>query len=86
MILFASAVATFPGDPRRAARRASRRDSGLVAANLARIVSWIGAWSRSTVESAHREVWPLLLIMLGLGWFPAWTRWARDGELGDAVA
>lgn len=76
-ILFASAVIAFPA-------KWSQRALGVVlgvlllaAANLIRIASlyWIGVIAPTAFESAHRDVFPLLLIGVAVLLFVAWIRW-----------
>jgi exosortase/archaeosortase family protein len=77
-ILFASAVLAYPANW-------SRRALGVVvgvlllgAANLSRIASlyWIGVSAPGAFESAHRDVFPLLLVGVAMLLFVAWVRWA----------
>lgn len=60
--------------------------AALSAANVARICSlyFVGVHAPSSMELWHLELWPLILVLLAVGLFLFWGRWAsaRPGVTG----
>jgi|GEM_PF-1462859 len=86
-ILFASAVLAFPAKWSRRALGVALGVLLLAAANLIRIASlyWIGVIAPAAFESAHRDVFPLLLIGVAVLLFAAWIRWAGLPKFAEQV-
>jgi exosortase family protein XrtM len=89
-ILLAAAVLSFPAS---AGRRAVGVVAGLalvMVANLTRICAlyFIGSSAPRAFEFAHRELFPLLLVLLAGAFFLVWARSARPSEplAGDVAA
>ena len=81
-ILLAAAVISFPAS---AGRRAVGIVAGLVLvmlANLTRICAlyFIGSAAPRAFEFAHRELFPLILVVLAGTFFLTWARSARSSE------
>jgi exosortase/archaeosortase family protein len=92
-ILFASAVLAFPVTWSRRALGVLLGVVLLAAANLTRIASlyFIGVAAPGAFETAHRDVFPLLLIGVAVVLFATWVRWAggsisKPAEQAHAVA
>jgi len=81
-ILFGAAVLAFPAAFWRRAVGAVVGIGLLFFANLVRITSlyFVGVHAPGTFESAHREVWPLLLVVFAVALFFVWVRWATASE------
>jgi exosortase H (IPTLxxWG-CTERM-specific) len=81
-ILFGAAVLAFPSDWWRRALGLAAGITLLFVINLVRICSlyFIGIHAPSSFESAHREVWPLLMVALAAASFLIWVRWATHHE------
>jgi exosortase/archaeosortase family protein len=78
-ILFGAAVLAFPSTW---ARRLAGLAVGFVflaALNLVRLCTlyFVGVYWPEAFDAAHRELWPLLLVIAALGAFLAWAEWLR---------
>ncbi len=77
-ILFTAAVLAFPSTWRSKAFGVIVGVFALFVANLVRIATlyFVGVHAPDSFESAHREIWPLILVGTALGLFAIWVRWA----------
>jgi exosortase H (IPTLxxWG-CTERM-specific) len=79
-LLLVAAMLAFPAPPK---QRALGIAAGLLViqcVNLFRIVSlfWLGVHYRNVFELFHAAVWQTALILLAVGIFLAWSRFARS--------
>lgn len=78
--LFTSAVLAFPARCKARLLGVTAGLAALVAANLIRIVSlyYLLAYAPSWFETAHLELWPLVLVAAATVTFLGWIRWQRS--------
>jgi len=77
-VLFAAAVLAFPAPLRRKIPGIVLGVVILAAVNLVRIASLflVGVYFPNALDWMHREVWPAVFIMLAIGLWAFWIRWA----------
>jgi exosortase/archaeosortase family protein len=78
-ILFGAAVLGFPSTWRRRLSGLAAGFAFLAGLNLVRLCSlyFVGVYFPDAFEFAHRELWPLLLVVAALGAFAGWAGWFR---------
>jgi exosortase H (IPTLxxWG-CTERM-specific) len=81
-ILFIAAVLAFPASWGRRALGLAIGVAAILAANISRICAlyFIGVSAPSAFEFAHRDLFPLLLVLLATAVFLPWARSARGPE------
>jgi exosortase H (IPTLxxWG-CTERM-specific) len=81
-ILFAAAVLSFPASWSRRALGLSIGVAAILVANISRICAlyFIGVSVPGAFEFAHRDLFPLLLVLLATAVFLPWARAARGPE------
>jgi exosortase/archaeosortase family protein len=86
-ILYVAAVVAFPAPWARRALGLVAGLAALVVVNVLRITTlyFVEVHAPGAFEVVHAEVWPLALVLLAVGAFLAWTRWAR-AEPGSVEA
>lgn len=81
-ILFVAAVLSFPATWARRALGLGVGVAAILAANISRICAlyFIGVSAPTAFEFAHRDLFPLLLVLLATAVFLPWARSARGPE------
>jgi len=87
-LLLVAAMLAFPAPPKRRAVGIAAGLAVIQGVNLFRIVSlfWLGVHHRSVFELFHAAVWQTALILLAVGIFLAWSRFAGGGGPVEARA
>ena len=85
-LLLVAAMLAFPASPKQRALGIAGGLSVIQGVNLFRIVSlfWLGVHHRNVFELFHAAVWQTALILLAVGIFLAWSRFAGGGEPVEA--
>jgi exosortase H (IPTLxxWG-CTERM-specific) len=80
-LLLVAAMLAFPASPKRRAFGIAAGLAVIQGVNLFRIVSlfWLGVHHRNVFELFHAAVWQTALILLAVGIFLAWSRFAGGG-------
>ena len=87
-LLLVSAMLAFPATGKQRALGIAGGLAVIQAVNLFRIVSlfWLGVHHRNVFELFHAAIWQTALILLAVGIFLAWSRFAGGGGPGEARA
>jgi exosortase H (IPTLxxWG-CTERM-specific) len=74
-ILFASAILAFPTGYKRRLAGLGAGIAILAGANVVRLCTlyFVGVWSATAFDFAHRELWPILFIVIAVGVFATWA-------------
>ena len=80
-LLLVAAMLAFPASPKQRALGIAGGLAVIQGVNLFRIVSlfWLGVHHRNVFELFHAAVWQTALILLAVGIFLAWSRFAGGG-------
>jgi exosortase H (IPTLxxWG-CTERM-specific) len=80
-LLLVAAMLAFPASPKQRALGIAAGLAVIQGVNLFRIVSlfWLGVHYRNVFELFHAAVWQTALILLAVGIFLAWSRFAGGG-------
>ncbi|MDL2717971.1 MAG: exosortase H [Acidobacteriota bacterium] len=87
-LLLVSAMLAFPATGKQRALGIAGGLAVIQAVNLFRIVSlfWLGVHHRNVFELFHAAIWQTALILLAVGIFLAWSRFAGGGGPVEARA
>ena len=87
-LLLVAAMLAFPASPKQRALGIAGGLAVIQGVNLFRIVSlfWLGVHHRNVFELFHAAVWQTALILLAVGIFLVWSRFAGGGGRVEARA
>ena len=87
-LLLVAAMLAFPATAKRRAQGIAAGLAVIQGVNLVRIVSlfWLGVHHRNVFELFHAAIWQTALILLAVGIFLAWSRFAGGGDPVEARA